>query len=140
MKDNGQSVVDLFVEVGVDEIDEGKFKGELSAEVQRAYEALAQFVEETGSAGAKATVTAKIEIVMDPDARETVAMTTAVTSKLPKRARRSYYKQRGGRLLAKPGGEDSGEPDQRRLFDEKGNKLNDEDDDESVAGRVPATA
>lgn len=127
-----------MVEICVDLVDEGDFKKRLDLAIRRAHRGLREYLEESSDKSGSAVIVAKIKLKYDPDADDHVVIDHQIGVKTPERVKRSYVKERKGHLLCQPGGSNSGNPDQQRLFNPDGTIIPRPDTEEpgAVAGKI----
>lgn len=112
-----------FVELGAAEISEGKFLEQLDAALRKAFRELGEYERSSDSTTGVAKVQATIAIKRAKDLKEHFVIQFAIKRSVPTATTGSVVKEQGGRLLCRPQGSAHDTPDQRLLFDAKGNPV-----------------
>jgi hypothetical protein len=109
-----------MVELTADLIDEGLFLKQLNIKLRKAHRELKEYVDETGDGKAKAVLMCRVELCYDADAEDFIAITHNVGTRIPTPKKKTFVKERGGRMLVQPIGSTDSSPDQMSLFDREG--------------------
>lgn len=140
-----------MVQLSAELIDEGKFLHQLNRTITKAHAGLAEYRHETSDGTASCTIQCQIKISYDPEMANHVLIEHAIKSKLPGRKVRTLVKEAGTEgaeiLLVQPTGSSSDNPDQLRMFDNRGKPIgvldkttgeviDEKPDQTGVAGRI----
>jgi hypothetical protein len=113
-----------YVEVNVDNIDEGRLKKKLESKIRQAYRALQQYEQETSDFGGKATVTLKVSVKREKGSAGVFRLAYKLVTTTPEAESATLAKQGAdGQLICQPGGTTEDDPDQLVIFDQNGRVL-----------------
>lgn len=128
-----------FVSVGIDQIDEGRFKKQLDASMLKAYSDLAEYIKATDDQSGKATLTFKIILTKTKGVKDHFTIKTTKAVSIPQPVVESVVKVRNGKLLCQPIGASEHDPDQQAFFDADGKPIG-VDAEKDVAGTIGKAA
>lgn len=139
-----------FVELGLELINEGKFKQMVEAKPSQAVEGLMKYEKESGDMTATAEVTVKIKLQRPKGSNQFIDILYHAKTQVPVIEAITTVKQAGDKLLCQPSGSNDGNPDQQLFYDacgqiiggvdtETGQQL-DEREAKQVAGKIGRSA
>lgn len=142
MAEKSRAPAGAYVEVGTNEIDEGKFVALLDSALRKAFRDFLDYEKTTGDSKAKVIITPKITLQRMKGSEELIDIAYTIPVKVPTAIRSTVAKERGGKMLAQPAGTNDDSPDQQLFYDARGAIIHDPITNQpiipDVAGRIPA--
>lgn len=131
-----------FVEIGLEDIDEGKLVKAANAKLKKAFRDTLEYEKETSDKTAKFVMNIEITCERMPNSEELWDISYKIPTKIPTATRATFAKEVGGKLLAQPAGTNEDTPDQQLFYDNRGAIIGGEPTPikSDIAGRIPAVA